>query len=123
MFYSDNKNFDFDLKFGKVGEKKLNAILEGKKFEVKRDRKAHGTGNVSVEYECRGKKSGISTTKAEWWAFIVHEGNSDRKIILIEIEKLKAITRDFYKRKGYEPSGDNKKSKCVLIPMQSLLQG
>lgn len=123
MFYSDNKNFDFDLKFGKVGEKRLNAILAEKKFEIKRDRKARLTGNVSVEYECRGKPSGIATTKADWWAFIINDEDIDDKIILIEVNRLKKIARAQHKLTGHAPSGDDKKSKCVLVPFKTLLQG
>jgi hypothetical protein len=37
-------------------------------FEVKFDEMSDETGNVAIEYESRGKPSGISTTRAVCWA-------------------------------------------------------
>ena len=36
-------------------------------FEVKYDEMSAKTGNVAIEYESRGKLSGISTTTAKYW--------------------------------------------------------
>jgi hypothetical protein len=36
-------------------------------FEIKFDEMSSDTGNIAIEYESRGKKSGISTTKATYW--------------------------------------------------------
>lgn len=38
-------------------------------FEVKNDLMAHKTGNVAIEYECRGKPSGLTTTTADHWIY------------------------------------------------------
>jgi hypothetical protein len=51
-------NFEYDLVFGQEGEMSF-ADLTNKKIEVKRDRIAHKTGNIFIEYESRGKPSGI----------------------------------------------------------------
>ena len=62
MKYSSS--FTHDLNFGEKGEDWINEIFkDGKLIEVKSDRLAHKTGNVYIEYECRGKPSGIATTK------------------------------------------------------------
>jgi hypothetical protein len=37
------------------------------KLEVKNDIMASRTGNIAIEYECRGKPSGIDATIADWW--------------------------------------------------------
>lgn len=39
--------------------------------EVKNDKLAPRTGNVAIETFCRGRPSGLSTTKSAWWAFVV----------------------------------------------------
>jgi len=39
------------------------------KFEIKDDMTASRTGNVGVEFECRGKPSGINVTEADYWVF------------------------------------------------------
>jgi len=36
-------------------------------FEIKFDSMSDETGNIAIEYECRGKRSGISITKATYW--------------------------------------------------------
>lgn len=48
---------------------------EGKPFsiEVKEDFSCMNTGNVCVEFECRGKPSGIAVSKANFFIYKVHE--------------------------------------------------
>jgi hypothetical protein len=41
-------------------------------FEVKADRMTERTGNIVIEYECNGKPSGITATKADFWAYFIH---------------------------------------------------
>lgn len=38
-------------------------------FEVKNDLMAAKTGNAAIEYECRGKPSGIAVTEADYWVY------------------------------------------------------
>ena len=59
-----NADFQYDLKFGKEGETEIAKLLNNSEVEVKRDRQTQKTGNVYIEYESRGKPSGIKTTKA-----------------------------------------------------------
>ena len=59
-----NNDFKYDLKIGQVKEKQLAEILNDKTIEVKYDLKALETGNIYVEYQSRGKPSGISTSEA-----------------------------------------------------------
>ena len=47
----------------------LRSVFENQHFEVKTDFEAGRTGNVFVEVEDRGKKSGLSITKSPYWAF------------------------------------------------------
>ena len=79
-----NSDFKYDLEVGQVEEKRLAQLLSGATIEVKRDFLAHKTGNVFVEYESRGRPSGISTTQAQYWAFML-EGDT---IVIIRTERL-----------------------------------
>ena len=58
---NDNITEDFDI----------SGLYESKeiKFEVKWDKMAEKTGNVAIEYESRGKKSGISVTIADFYIY------------------------------------------------------
>ncbi len=72
MKYSSS--FTHDLNFGESGEDWVNEIFaKGKKVEVKTDRMTHKTGNVFIEYESRGKPSGIATTDADYWVYKIDE--------------------------------------------------
>ena len=70
-----NGNYSYDLLLGQKGEGLLADILKlkGDKVEVKTDYKATRTGNLFIEYESRGKASGLSTSTADYWAFIINQ--------------------------------------------------
>ena len=51
--------FDIDLQYGKVREGEIASMLQNEKIEVKTERDIwKTTGNIVVEFECRGKPSG-----------------------------------------------------------------
>ena len=112
-----NNDFSYDLELGKKGENLLAKILllTGDKIEVKTDLQATQTGNVFIEYKSRNKLSGISTTKAHYWAFLI----SNEQIIIVETNKLKTLC----KTKGLRivDGGDNNTSKGILIPLNKLI--
>mgnify|MGYP003146903863 FL=1 len=115
---SANKDFDLNLAEGLSGESELSTILET--VEVKTDFLTNETGNVAVEYESRGKPSGISTTKAKYWAFkLVNMG----VFILIETSKLKAICRQYYVENPDSAvvGGDDYTSMLILLPVGQLV--
>ena len=58
-------NFDYDLVIGQKGEKLVDHIFKNATVEVKRDFWTGTTGNIAVEFESRGKPSGISKTKSD----------------------------------------------------------
>ena len=64
-----NSDFKYDLQLGQLGEQHLAKILINKKIEVKTDYQATQTGNIFVEYESRGKPSGMATSEAEWYCY------------------------------------------------------
>jgi hypothetical protein len=67
-------NFDIDYEVGRQGELFVTDLLGAmgsERIEVKTDAMAAKTGNVYIEVECRGRPSGIQTTAAEFWAFVL----------------------------------------------------
>jgi hypothetical protein len=111
-----NSDFKYDLKTGVIGEKYLGRILSDKKIEVKTDFIASKTGNIFIEYMSRGKPSGISTTHADWYAFVL----SNDLIFLISSEKLKEKCRKYLKTKRDVVGGDNNSSKGIILPLIEL---
>lgn len=119
-----NYKFDLDLPEGQIAEQMLTEILQGKKkVEVKRDFKAFDTGNVAVEYWCRGKRSGICKTEADWYAFVLAGGFHDEVVVFIATERLKCLCRQLWPNPANRRAGgDDNASKMVLVPIKSLLE-
>ena len=117
MQYSND--FHFDLEFGEKAETWVKEIFsEGGKVEVKYDRIAHLTGNLFVEVYSRGKESGISTTKANYWIFKIQEKSY---ALIVNTEKLKELCRIVHQTDGLVRGGDNNTSYGVLIPIKLML--
>ncbi len=112
-----NSDFKYDLKLGQLGEKHLGKILNGTKIEVKTDYIAGHTGNIFVEYNSRGKDSGIITTQSEWYAYIL----SNHKIILISTKELKDLCRKHLGTNRDVKGGDNNTSQGILLPLKDLI--
>lgn len=120
MEYSND--FKYDLKVGQVGEQMLAKILTDAKIEVKRDSWICKSGNIAIEFESRGKPSGISTTQADWWCFIVSGKIDDKVMVLIETNKLKEIARKYYLDGCIKKMGDNNTSISILIPYGEIIK-
>jgi hypothetical protein len=118
MKYSSS--FTHDLDFGESGEDWLHKIFnDGSLVEVKTDRIAHKTGNIFIEYESRGKPSGIAKTTAHYWVYRFDKMDT---AIIIPVTKLKDVCRSFYYEGLYlRNGGDNNTSKGFLIPVSTLL--
>lgn len=69
-------------------------------IEIKEDFKCEETGNIGLEYHCRGKPSGISVSKADYYLYKAHEPSGDKNMYTIETSKLKKMVKNkFYFRK------------------------
>ena len=133
--------FNADLPFGKKYEEKLLNYLpnvfshsyssgkckaydvkvitnEGAEvlYEVKADRFTERTGNICVEFSCRGQKSGITTTEADYYAIFVVQNmkGKENNLYIVETEYIRKLIQDSKYHKimdcGYE-----KKSRCYLF--------
>lgn len=107
-----NNDFKFDLEIGQVYEKQLGELL-GKKIEVKRDFRALETKNIFVEYESRGKASGLATTESFYYCYFL----SDFHCVFIKTDKLKELCRRFVKTNRDVKGGDSNTSKGILLPI------
>ena len=110
-----NNNFEFDLKIGQTKEKELGNIFTNKTIEVKYDLQALDTNNVYVEYQSRGKLSGISTTKSDYYCFAFGD-----TFHLIETKYLKEKCRKYLNTDRDKKGGDNNTSKGILLPINEL---
>ena len=117
-----NNNFEYDLHLGVLGEKLVKGIFKNPdKVEVKTDFKAKDTGNVFVEYESRGKESGLSTTTADYWVYCLWtEVRKKQTYVFIPTDRLKKTIKEgkYKETRG----GDNLTSKGYLVPKADLLK-
>jgi len=120
LYVKFNSNFEYDLKIGQEAEEKIALIFESpvEKLEVKRDMKAIKTGNLYFEYESRGKKSGIATTKADY-IFIIVDGSVGG--LFFETNKLKKVLRPLIATHT-KLGGDSDTSKGILISISELMK-
>ena len=82
-------------------------------YEVKSDKQINIYGNICIEYECRNKPSGISTSTAKYWAIFEPKGAKYR------VYKIPSkIIRKYIEEQKYEriaKGGDKKASKLYLF--------
>lgn len=121
VFAPAKSKFDIDLQYGNMGEQMVAEVLLKSKLECKRDRKTWHTGNIAVEFESRGKPSGLATTEADWWVFIIEDESNHPMMLFVHVDKLKEICRTIYKQQGWNYGGDDNTSKMVLVKLSELL--
>ena len=132
-----NKKFLTDLKFGQLYEKKLLEHIPHKSYEmsegcfldydvkvfknngsistyeVKADKQINIYGNICIEYQCRNKPSGITTSTAKYWA--IFEVKDDNYALYKIPTK---IIREYIENKKYHrdtKGGDDMASKLYLF--------
>ena len=121
----DNR-FDVDLEFGNIGEQYVQEIFDGNCWvEVKTERDIwKKTGNLFIEYKCRGKLSGISVSKASTWVYCFYYKGKIEFSLIFNIEQLKEKIKKLHtlgiakKVKG----GDDNLSEGLLIPIKEMIR-
>jgi len=83
------------LKFEHSNKYDILARIKGKEytFEVKEDFMSWKTGNVALEFECRGKLSGFNTTEADYYIYKIH-GKNGIHFYLFKIENILKMVSD-----------------------------
>ena len=115
-----NYTFEYDLEFGQEGEDIIADMFENKKIEVKRDNWVGRTGNIAIEYKSRGKPSGIATTQADYWIIMFSKEYEDKFMFIIEIQRLKEVTKKYFNKGSIKKMGDSNTSSAVLIPIKEI---
>jgi hypothetical protein len=64
------------------------------KIEVKEDFVGETTGNVGLEFECRGKPSGIQTTEADYYIYKLHTRSHTIQFVLHDTGVIKQMIED-----------------------------
>ena len=118
--HNNDKRFDLDLAYGQVFEQKVAEILGQSKIEVKTEKdKWKATGNIVIEYESRGKASGIITTQAEYWCHNLALGDSIVFSLLLPVDTLRRYIANHNPRSVR--GGDDMTSKLYLIKLTDLV--
>lgn len=118
MKYSNS--FTHDLALGEEAEDWVKKLLtNGFKIEVKNDQIIHKTGNLFIEYESRGKSSGIATTTADYWIYRMNKLDSS---LTLPVSLLRDVCRLYFKKQIHlKKGGDNNTSKGFVVPLIKLL--
>src|SRR5262245_50898683 len=123
MLHNRNDKFDLQASQGEIAEYQLEWLLTGNgKVEVKtEDWLWERTGNICIEFECRGRPSGLAVTEAEMWAHRLtrNKGKDTVLWIMIPVERLKELCRAAFKAGHWrEDVGDGGQSKVVLLDIE-----
>ena len=120
MLMNNDKRFDLDLAYGQVFEQKVAEILGQSKIEVKTEKdKWKTTGNIVIEYESRGKPSGIVTTHADYWVHNLALGDDIVLSFLLKVSTLRKYIATHNPRSVR--GGDDMTSKLYLIKLTDLV--
>jgi len=113
---SQNKDNRYDVIIERNGQKI--------KYEIKTDvycKPYKDTGNIFVETECRGKKSGINVTKAQW--FVTYFKFLNEIWYIKTKDLLNLINENKNNLRFHENAGDyNSNTKGYLIPRHDFLK-
>lgn len=85
-------------------------------YEVKQDWKAYYSGNLVVEVEMYGKRSGLMSTTADWWIF-----DTKTEFIFITPQTIKdLIIEKNPPLRQFKGKGDTQSKKAYLIPVDTI---
>ena len=116
----DRKKFDIDLNYGEVREQLVADMLQNKKIEVKSERDIwQKTGNIAVEYESYGKKSGIKATESDYWFHNLCMGDEVYATLVFRTDVLRRIIDSLDYTKSVN-GGDHNASRMYLLNIQKL---
>ena len=112
--------FDLDLQYGQIREERIRDMFENKTIEVKSERSWwERTGNIAVEYEYKGKPSGIDKTESDYWFHTLEKKEGEFCSLVFPVPVLKRLVGK-YKATKTRQVGDGGNSKCVLLPLSEL---
>jgi hypothetical protein len=99
------------MHFGNTNKYDIFTVIKGKpyKFEVKEDFTCKKTGNVGLEFECRGKPSGIQTSEADYYIYKIHTKDDGIHFYLFKTTTLKnmIMEKDYFRIVNGGDEGSN----------------
>jgi len=113
---TDTKDYDIIMYSPKADK---NLYMEVKTDNYVDDN--NDTGNIAIEIRYRGKPSGISTTKSDWWVYYMPD-ISVNNLWMMPCDKLKRFIKENIKDLKVVKGGDNNWSELVLIPRKKYAQ-
>lgn len=148
LFIMGNYDFRRDLAVARKEEQKVASLLEAykdvDKVELNKDKrydlcvfKADGstvtielkvdymcrfTGNVAVEYESRGKDSGINTSEADVYIYKLHLSDGTAPYMAIPTKRLKGMIDKglYFKKISGGDKGSN--TRCYLFKAEEFIK-
>ena len=99
-------------------------LLNRGKVEVKTERDLWvKTGNIAVEIRCKSKPSGLSLTKADYWAHIMTKDGDIKFIVILPVATLKRRVKHLLRTKQANiiSGGENNASELILIPLSKVI--
>lgn len=84
-------------------------------FEVKEDFTHARTGNIGLEFECRGKPSGISVSKSDYYIYKLHNRNKTVSVYLIRTDTLKWMVQEKKYFRIVNGGDEGSNSMCYLF--------
>lgn len=102
----------WDLKITKHNTSKYVEVKFDQMCVIGRDNKT-GSGQLYFEFESRGNKSGLATTKADIW---VHWITEDKYVVFTDLKRLRKELRSIKMVSG----GDNNTSQGKLLALKDL---
>jgi len=120
MLMNNDNRFDIDLEYGQIFEQKIADIFQKSKIEVKTERdKWRSTGNIVIEFESRGKPSGIAVTQSQFW---FHNLALDGELLMTLVFPVSVLKRYISDNKPrVVRGGDDNTSKLYLINLTDLV--
>ena len=110
--------------YGKLGEEFTRQLIEDDvKFEIKTERDIwKTTGNIAIEIRCKGKPSGISTTKSEVWIQYLSLKGVIVGGFILKVDLLKDKIKNLQKQGNLKMvmGGDFNASQMALLPIKEL---
>ena len=116
---------------GKLGEEFTRGIIEDPvKIEIKTEiaesweqpKKWPTTGNIAIEMRCKGKPSGLSTTKSSVWLHFLSVDGVIKGGFVFKVDQLKAKIKKLHKdgKLKIVMGGDDNASQMALLPIKEL---
>lgn len=85
-------------------------------LEVKEDFRYTQTGNVAIEYEQRGKPTGISVSSADYYVYKLSENFYSIKCSTLKENLKQSVKTKETKKKTFTDKGNQKEIKVLLVP-------